>query len=140
MILASVAMPILWTCNSASFKLNLHGRRIIYQDLVMRLQVTFMAGHSAEQGRLYMRKILLVAMILAPGAAFADPAPNPTSNQSCIAQATLAYKSSPASVASGNNGNGKAVSAQAQAGMRGDNVQALQSSPDCRGPSTTTMP
>ena len=75
--------------------------------------------------------LLATAIVIIPGLALADPAANPNSQQSCVAVATLAYKSTPASEASGNNGNGVAVREQAKAGTRGEGVSALAQS--CKG-------
>src|SRR5436309_11356155 len=77
-------------------------------------------GGPFNQGGLCMKKWQLMAAVLATGlsgSAFADPAPNPNSNQSCVAQATLAYK-----VANGPSSTGPAVSEQAHAGTRGSSV------------------
>lgn len=84
-----------------------------------------------------MRKIGMILMAASlvgfAGAASAAKGPkaNTNTHRGCVADATLAYKSTPESEASGNNGNGRAVRQQARSGQRGSNVRQLAQS--CKG-------
>lgn len=89
-----------------------------------------------------MQKIALCAaigMFGFAGVTLADPAPNPNSNQGCVAQATLAYKAagypigSTGQVISDRNTNpDNTYYASNNLSGRGDEVSSLAQS--CKGP------